>query len=372
MAINLPQFRQLGAQDMGGFDLAGSLQSGFDTYSKYHEAKNKPKSLAEALLSQQLSNKINTPYAENADQMFQADLNSRQANIGATQENTLHQKILNQFLPRSEEARLGQSQAQTEYLRQGGSGAGVGTKNWNFYANQVKQDNPGLNDEQVREAANAYARGDQVLGDGTPLNPISPATKLAFDNAVKSGSTAQGINNMNLAHQSEAELDVLGKKAQEWAGRYGDTVFGHSPQLILDSFKKNDPTAQKQVGRLIAANALQFEAAQIRNRIAGGQPGITSTQQLVKESQQHIKTQFPNLTAIARKEAGERIDEAIKAGLAARSKVGYGAGSTYSKQYDTKPGGAVGEAVSMKRNGQLYMIPVKEAEKALAKGFTYD
>lgn len=82
MALNLPNFQKLDAADMGGFDLANALRSGFKTYSDFHEAKMKPKTLSEALLAQQLSNKINTAKAKYAEQNEQAGLQLRQGNLG--------------------------------------------------------------------------------------------------------------------------------------------------------------------------------------------------------------------------------------------------------------------------------------------------
>ena len=76
MAFNIQPFNfKLTGKDYGAVDYADALKKGFEAYQGFHEAKNTPQKLAEALLQQQLKNK--------------------------------HDETINKYLPRSEEARIG-------------------------------------------------------------------------------------------------------------------------------------------------------------------------------------------------------------------------------------------------------------------------
>lgn len=86
MAINFNLPGVPFATTLGMPDIGAALRSGFDTNIKLAEARDKPKSLAEALLAAQLKNK--------------------------------HDQVINQFLPRSEEARIANTEAGTGLLGQ--------------------------------------------------------------------------------------------------------------------------------------------------------------------------------------------------------------------------------------------------------------
>ena len=67
MAFNIQPFNfRLTGKDYGSVDYADALKKGFENYKGLHEAANTPKRLSEALLAQQLQNKINQPKAEDA------------------------------------------------------------------------------------------------------------------------------------------------------------------------------------------------------------------------------------------------------------------------------------------------------------------
>ena len=356
MPFNIQPFPwKLTGKDVGAVDFADALRKGFENYKTFEEAKNTPAKLAEDLLRSKLANKNQEILNQYLPRSEEARIGNTEANTGLTKENTYKQQILNNFLPRREEAEIGNTIAQSNYYNRGGAGAGVGTKYQTAYMNEVAKDNPGLTGDQIREAANAYAQGKTTLNDGTQLAPMSPSTQLAFDNAVKASSTAQGINQSNLANQADAELKVFTDLSKEWSKPYASALLNKSPAQILDTFK-NDDESQTKLGKVIAANALQFEIAQIRNRIAGGNPGITSTQQLMNESMQHINAVWLRLSAKARSVATDSLNEAITKGLRARNKVGFGAGATFNKKYEEETKGAKGEARAMYKNGVFILF----------------
>jgi hypothetical protein len=214
-----------------------------------------------------------------------------------------------------------------------GSGMQGGTaaiKDENYYNNAVARDNPNLSPEQIQEAANVYAQGGDTLNDGTKLNSPSASTTRALDRVIKSTTTSPLITQGIKANQAEAEIDVLQDYAQKGLKPYGDTFMGYSPSQIQDTFK-SDEASQKQLGRFIASQALQYEIAQNRIRLANGQPAVTSTQELMQLSGQNVKSKFPKLSQKARNEAASYMDEALKAGNRARQKSGISPSSLTKK-----------------------------------------
>ncbi|MHB9161401.1 MAG: hypothetical protein ACYC6W_11050 [Nitrosotalea sp.] len=230
------------------------------------------------------------------------------------------QKIL-PFLQQREKAEIEDTLASAQYKRQGGAGAGVGAKEQMFYQTLVQKDNPHLSPEQVYEASNVLAQGGNTLSDGTKLNDLSPASRSSLDRIVKGTTTAPAITKSIQANQADAELKVLGDMSKGDFAPYATTYSGYSPQQIIDSFKSDD-ASQTRLGKFIASQAAQYEMAQIRNRIAGGEPGITATQELMGHSGQVIKKHFPKLSAKARQVASDRLDEYLFSALKARNAVG--------------------------------------------------
>jgi len=404
MAINYPNFPKLNASDIGGFggfDLGAAIKSGLENYKSFQENKALPEQLKRKAYAENLANKINDvnyqylprnlenkaiaselsnaikkPYAENASRAFEADMGNQESTANLSRENAYKQKILNEFLREREPAEINEVNARANYYKSGGSGGSTGSKDYLNYANGVATDNPNLNPQQLQEAIDVISKGGTTLQDGTQLNPMSIGTRLAFDRAVKSTTTANQINSANSANQAEAELDVLNDYANKWIKPYGTTYFGKSPQQIFDTFK-NDNKSQEKLGKLIAANTLQYEIAQIRNRVAAGQPGITATHEIMREAQQYINSSWPRLTEKARNVASDSINKAIKEGLAARNRQGVGAGNTFTRQFNPAPSAsptvsAPEGSIGLYKNGQLYYIPPNKVDEALSEGFTYE
>jgi hypothetical protein len=206
------------------------------------------------------------------------------------------------------------------------AGMGTGGKEEQFFESLVAKDNPHLSPDQIYEASNNLRQGLNTLSDGTVLNPLSPASQASFDRLVKGTTTAGQLNQMLNAKGGEAEINVLSDYANKGLEPYGTTYKGYSVPQALDTFKSDD-ASQNKLGKFIGSQALQYEIAQIRNRIAVGQPGITATHELMRESQQHINSLYPRLSQKARKAASDYINEALKEGLEARRKAGISASS---------------------------------------------
>ena len=107
MALNLPSVPfKLTPEDMGAPDYAGSLLSGLQGGT---EAYFRAPKMAQQLLDMQLRNKINKPYAEGAQRMFESDVGGREASRA-------HQELINKYLPREKETSLYHDQLINKYL----------------------------------------------------------------------------------------------------------------------------------------------------------------------------------------------------------------------------------------------------------------
>lgn len=241
-------------------------------------------------------------------------------------------QLKNKFYPELTNAQI------QNYKMGGRGGLGVGAKDDLLFSNSLAQDNPQLSPEDLRIANDMISQGSFVMPDGRPIN-ISAATQRALDRTLKSTTTAAVLTSGVKANQAEAELAVLNDYAQKGLKPYGDTLLNMSPEQVMDSFKK-DKESQTRLGKFIASQALQYEAAQNRIRLANGQPGVTSTEELMRLSGQMVNAKYPELSYIAREEAARQLDEALKKGLEARRSVGFGASTLKNKPHTNASGKA--------------------------------
>lgn len=300
-----------------------SLAKGQDITNQYS-----PDKLKLANTFQQLQNQY---YPSN----IQSEIASR--NALANRNNTLtpleakEMELKNKYYPQVTEASIASQKALANYRDMGGPGGGVGQKQIIGLKRQILNENPNWSPEKVNLAASSYINGDDTLPDGTKIPSPSGIIRSMTDQIIKQGTTAPILTGNIIANQAEAELDVLNDYAQKGLAPYGDTYLNMSPQQVVDSFKTDD-VSQKKLGKFIASQAIQYEAAQNRIRLAKGQPGVTSTEELMKLSGQSVNTKYPSLTYKARQEAARYLDEALRAGLKARQSVGIGASESRGKK----------------------------------------
>jgi hypothetical protein len=271
---------------------------------------------------------------------LRSQIASRDTETSRTQQMTpldlIKKQLENKYLPAEKEAGIESTKAMSELRKRGGFGQGVRGREELLFNSGVAQDNPHLTtNEQIREAANAYSEGKDTLSDGTPLKPMSPSTKRSLDALTKATTYAGAAVPIIKAKQADAELKTLMDMSQKDFEYYATTYNGYSPKQIIDTFK-NDDASQVKLGNFIASQAAQYEAAQIRNRIAGGEPGISATQELMGKSAQIIDSKFPRLSAKARAQAAKRLDQYLDAGLKARISVGIGASDITKKPPENK------------------------------------
>ena len=244
-------------------------------------------------------------------------------------------RLKNQWYPQTTQAQIESQKAMANMRNMGGGRAGVGLQEFNAFKNQLANDNPNFTPEQLNQAASAYLEGSTELPNGEKLPPLSGYGQQIMAQILKRGTTSALVTGNVRANQAEAELGILNDYAQKGLEPYGDTFLNMSPQQIVDSFKSDDKS-QDKLGKLVASQALQYETAQNRIRVANGQPGVTSTQELMKMSGQLVDLKFPFLSYRARKEAARYMDEALKAGLKARNSVRITASSLQPKKSSNK------------------------------------
>lgn len=233
-------------------------------------------------------------------------------------------QLKNKFYPEQIQAEIANNKALADWRKSGGfgnSGLGVGGKEELLFQNFVQKDNPQLKPEQVYEASNVLRSGGDTLSDGTKLNPLSPASRSSYDRLIKSSTTSGSMTPLILSNQASKEMEVLSKYAQEGLKPYGTTYFNKSPQQIMDSFKSDDES-QERLGNFIASQQLLYDIAQNSIKVAQGQPGVTSTQELMQLGQQAIDAKYPRLSAKARAASNKRYILALNEGLKARKEAG--------------------------------------------------
>lgn len=225
-------------------------------------------------------------------------------------------------LERNINADIGGKEALAKYHERalGQGRGGVNIQQQAKLMEDLKRDNPSFTDEEAFEAAGNLVDGKQTMDDGSPFKASGLTRKNASKVALQS-TTSSLATNLVQGKQAESEINVLSKFALEGIKPYGETYFNKSPDQIYDSLS-NDSSAQKKLGRLIAAKQLQYEIAQNETKLAGGQPGVTNTQELMNLGQQSLDTHFPHLSYEAREEAQRYFLEALKQGFKARQKVG--------------------------------------------------
>lgn len=284
-----------------------------------------------ALSSQALANKMD----QLKNQFYAPDMQSQIASRNAltNQTNTMTPlNAANKQLENDWYAR--KAQAEINYRNMGGPGMDVGQRQMLGLQHQLALDNPSWSPQQVNQSASAYISGNDALPDGTKLPPISGMGQTFLDQIAKKGTTAAILTGAINANQADAELKVLNDYAQKGLEPYGNTYMNMSPAQIMDTFKSDD-ASQKKLGRFIGSQALQYEAAQNRIRLAKGQPSVSATEDLMKLSGQMVNTHYPNMSYAARKEAARYLDEALEYGLKARQSVGIGAASAKGNKRNT-------------------------------------
>jgi hypothetical protein len=274
--------------------------------------------------------------------------------------------------PRLLEANIQSQQALAKQRQMGLGMGGVGQKEEMFFQNLVARDNPQLgNDpEKVYEAANALREGRTSLQDGTPLRPLSPASKASFNRIAKGETTSALINQNIQAQQAEAELPIYDKAISKGVQHYGTTVMGVSPKQIADAINVKDHKAQERLGEYLAAQQLLYDRAALTLRINSLPAGVRIADEIKNLSFQSVNAKFPMFSAEARKIAAEKVASALREGLEARQSVDIGAAQAKGGMTKGHQEGSTQPIAVVYKNGKEYRIPPNLLQKALKEGFS--
>ena len=143
-------FRQSSEESGGQPDYFDALMKGFKGAQEAQETAYKPKNMAEALLAAKLKNAHEQTINQYLPRSEEARIGSTEASTGLTKENTYAQQIRNQFLPESERQRIESSKRAANPLNHL-----TGAANEAYQLKVLKQQ-LGENDPTVIEAQKQY------------------------------------------------------------------------------------------------------------------------------------------------------------------------------------------------------------------------
>lgn len=341
-----PFFRDLVENLAKGYQ-AGQLPAQLQRQKQKEELANKmqqllveeqPQKFGEESQGRQLQNAFQQMLNQEQPQKFGSEMSTasiaralNQANINRMNTMTpLEARELalkNELYPELTKSQIANNLALSKQRELGITGLGTGGKEEYLFQNLTAKSNPQFNSDQVFEASNAVREGKTTLSDGTPIN-ITPAMTSSLDRISKYGTTGDLISNMVRGKQADAEIHVLSKYVGDAIAPFGDTIAGRSPSQIMATFsnKKED---QIKLGRLAAAQQLQADLAANQNIINSGRPTASITREILRDSENKIKTSWPFMSNVARQESLRYINEALSAALKAKQSVGIGASNAF-------------------------------------------
>jgi hypothetical protein len=333
MAINIPNVPTFLESMQQGANIGGGIMQGFlnkkrlEQEALANELMNKYRMGQLDIERQKLPHDIALQQAHTRLYNIQSDPRLLEADIEAKRAHSNLYKM--QSDPRLLEADIEAKRAlskQREMSLSGGIG-GVGQKEEMFFQSLVAKDNPQLGNDptKVYEASNVLRQGGTMLSDGTPLNPLSHASRASFDRITRGTTTSPLITQGVVAKQAESEMKVADKYIREGVSPYGTTIFGISPKQMEDVARPNDHAAQVRLGKYLASQQLLYDRAALTLRINSLPAGVKIADEIKNLSYQTINDKFPWMTDTARKVAAETTAKALSEMLEARKKIPIGA-----------------------------------------------
>jgi hypothetical protein len=335
------------------------------------------------MLSKILSGRQNQQKIIN-DKLANEQLNKyRQGELGIQQQTENRLGALNPLNMKLLEAKINAENSLSNQRKNSSTGLTGGVDIKDLVALQKTiMDERGISFKEAGQLAGRALNGEDV--------GLGGQSAYILDNMNRRRTTASLLNQNINARQADAELNKLNEFSEKASDIAGTTFLGQSPEILMRTIK-NDDKSQKELGMFIAGQAIQNEMANIRNRLAMGQPGITAIHDLMKMSGQYIDQKYPRLTASARKYASDYINQALRQGLDARNKVGLRSSTAFNnqdyssnnnsnrngqdtdstssgKQPSTTPEGLV----ILYKGGKEYHLPPNKMQEALMEGFTLE
>lgn len=188
--------------------------------------------------------------------------------------------------------------------------------------NQIKIFNPNLTDTQLPFAYEAYLDGQSSLPDGTPITPMNESIRGAISRDVGYTVSKPNVALDIKSEQADKEIKALTYLINQYQGQYG-TIYGKSPQAIVDSLSK-DPSKQKQLGQLLAANQLALDQAMIIQNLQTGKSTVAGTMEMLSHSPNRIGIVAPYISKDALQAYNDTMLESLGKVYNARASVGVG------------------------------------------------
>lgn len=211
---------------------------------------------------------------------------------------------------------------------------GVGAKDQQLFKREIEDANQYLSPEQRQEAINRVSQGYGTLSDGTPINV--PESAVSALNRIKKGEATAALQTQEVqTEQAKAAIPVMQNYALKGLKPFGDTWGNVSIPAVMASLSSSKED-QKKLGRLIAANQLQFDLAQEYIRLSRAKPGVTITNELMNIGKQRISDRWPKISYTAREEASKYLLEALDKANDAMREVPLGLGSLKIKDVQKK------------------------------------
>jgi len=263
MPINYPQFRHLGAQDVGGFggvDLMGSIRAGLQNANAMQEARFKPQIMQGQIRNQELLNKINEAKAQYAGQKEEAAINQMAAQTALSQGNLSlipYYKQLYSAQAQSAAAKAKQAQEQERIFESIRNGT---------FRNQSQP--AGTQEQQPQDYMSALRGQELPQGQGPLANQSQP--QVQNNNLLPGGVNPDDI------------LRGLSYKAYGLtAPTEGHTLTGaardaESMKLLRDKYGANSDIVKTAEAQQKAETQRKEDLSEIRHRQLNGlKPGDT-------------------------------------------------------------------------------------------------
>lgn len=220
-----------------------------------------------------------------------------------------------------------------------GKSGSVFQKNELAFAQQVANDTK-LEGQDLDNAIQAYKVGDTHLPDGRELPPMSQTAREKLDIINKARTTGALVTAGVQANQAHAEMQVFDKYIKKGNAHYGDTIAGYSPKFEKDSANsRSDKSAQDRLSDYYVGQILNFDKAQTQIRIAMANPSVSTTEDLIKISENTIKQFAPIKSGVVKNLTIEKLSKALSDALAVRNAYGIGASGAFNPRL-----GGIGEA----------------------------
>lgn len=231
-------------------------------------------------------------------------------------------------------------------------------KNINDFETQLRADHPDFDDNQIRQAADAYLKGEEEV-DGNKLPPLSSQANAIRQDIFKKNSTValqnQAANLNNTLNEFE-QFDMKPLKA--YTGAKGLVKFNYQK---LNPSKRTqewyDYDAFKNSTQIYAMDTLRkgFGTSVVPGYVYETLGKMSNPVDPIWGDPKQVETRWNKTKELIRKATHNTVKQAQR-----------GATTSLSSSENKN------ESVTMYKNGKKFNIPKNEAKEAQAEGYSYE